>query len=48
MEEKNRNRIALLLLLAGAIFVTIGIMRGEVATVLKKAVMVCLECMGIG
>lgn len=35
------------LLLAG-FFLAFGIMRGEVAEVLKKAVKICLECIGIG
>ncbi|MCE5235267.1 MAG: thioredoxin [Eubacteriales bacterium] len=32
----------------GAVFLLIGISRGEVAVVLKKAIYICLECIGIG
>ena len=35
-------------LLTGAVFVGIGIYRGEVSEVLTKAVRICLECIGIG
>ena len=37
----------IVLLLAG-FFLAFGIIRGEVAEVLKKAVKICLECIGIG
>lgn len=32
----------------GIALMLIGIVRGEVAVVLKKAVNICLECIGIG
>lgn len=35
-------------ILAGAAFVALGIWRGEVAVVLRKAVNICLECIGVG
>ncbi|MGI5898521.1 MAG: CD1871A family CXXC motif-containing protein [Christensenellales bacterium] len=36
------------LIALGAVFVIIGVWRGEVATVLMKAIYICLECIGIG
>jgi len=38
----------ILLCIAAAVFILIGITRGEVALVLKKAVNICLECIGLG
>lgn len=37
-----------MLLIAGAAMLCFGVWRGEVATVLSKAVKLCLECVGIG
>ena len=37
-----------LLLALGAAFLCLGAFRGEVLTVLRKAVAICLECIGIG
>ena len=33
---------------AAAAFIIYGVQRGEVAVVLKKAVNICLECIGLG
>ena len=37
---------ALLVLAAG--FIVLGVNRGEVLVVLRKAINICLECIGIG
>ena len=37
-----------ILLVAGVAMVCFGVMRGEAATVLGKAIRLCLECIGIG
>ena len=36
------------LLVVGVAMVCFGVMRGEAATVLGKAIRLCLECIGIG
>jgi hypothetical protein len=36
------------LILAGLAFVFYGFTRGEIDIVLKKAITICLECIGIG
>ena len=36
------------LLVAGLAFVLVGILRGEAAVVLSKALKLCMECVGIG
>ena len=37
-----------LFVLTGAIFMLSGLERGEVGVVLRKAINICLECIGIG
>lgn len=48
MTAKKRNIIAVAILLLGTAFLAFGIYRGEMETVLRKAVNICLECIGIG
>jgi len=40
--------IRLMLLVVAAVFIAVGVSRGEAAVVLKKAVNICLECIGLG
>ena len=47
-DEKKRNRIGAGVLLAGCLLIIAGIVREEPATVLMKAVAICMECIGIG
>ena len=46
--KKLRNAAWLILLGVGLCFLVIGILRGEHLAVLEKAIMICLECIGIG
>lgn len=46
--KEHAGKIRLLLLLAAAGAIALGISRGEAETVLTKAVYICLECVGIG
>jgi hypothetical protein len=48
MQDIRKNLPGLLVFLAGAAFLLFGLWRGEAAVVLRKAVYVCLECIGIG
>ncbi len=43
-----RRYLPALLLLCAAVFLVLGIFRGEAAAVLRKAATICLECIGIG
>lgn len=46
------NRICMvariIVMLTGIGFIAIGVIRGEMVIVLRKAIMVCLECIGLG
>ncbi|MDD2295255.1 MAG: CD1871A family CXXC motif-containing protein [Eubacteriales bacterium] len=48
MSKAFRKFKAPILLGAGILFLVIGAFRGEVLVVLQKAVIICLECVGIG
>jgi len=48
LKKYTKNKIASLVALFGIGFMIIGYGRGEVATFFKKAIVICLECIGIG
>ena len=48
MSHRKKVGAQVLLLLAGATMLCFGAYRGEAATVLSKAIKLCLECVGIG
>ncbi len=43
-----RRRAWLIIALAGALCIGLGIARGEVSVVFLKAINICLECIGVG
>ena len=46
--ENKLNIVRIFLIAAAAALILIGVARGDVAEVLKKAIGICLECIGIG
>ena len=48
MSHGKKAAVQIALLRAGAVMLCFGIWRGEAATVLSKAINLCLECVGIG
>lgn len=46
---KNRDARAWVWgVLAGVVFLTVGAVQGQLSVIWQKAVMICLECIGIG
>ena len=48
MNNKKLRLIQIGVICLSAAFIVIGLYRGECAEVLKKAVWICLSCIGIG
>ena len=48
MSHGKKTAAQITLLLAGAAMLCYGVWLGEAATVLSKAIKLCLECVGIG
>lgn len=48
MSFLRKNKAAAILILVAVIFLAMGVWRGEVETVFRKAVNICLECIGLG
>ena len=48
MSVDRKAAVQIALLFAGTAMLCFGVWRGEAATVLSKAIKLCLECVGIG
>ena len=46
--EKKRRLLRIALLAAAAVFIIVGIFRGDNDSIFRKAVFICMECIGIG
>ncbi|EGT2202906.1 TPA: hypothetical protein KOP60_002682 [Clostridioides difficile] len=44
----KNNKTGISIIVISFIFIVLGTYRGESNTVLTKAIMICLECIGIG
>ena len=44
----KKRAIQITLLAAGIVMMVFGLLRGEAAEILRKAIVICLECIGIG
>ena len=48
MSFLRQNRAAAALILLALLFLAMGVWRGEAETVFRKAVNICMECIGLG
>lgn len=46
--QRNKRHAWILGVLTGVLFLGVGVFQGQLAVIWQKAVMVCLECIGIG
>lgn len=44
----REHKAALLLMAAGISFMILGSVRGETEIILRKAINICMECIGLG
>jgi len=48
LQTSKLNLLRIALLAIALAFIAYGVSRGEAAVVMKKAVNICLECIGLG
>jgi len=48
MAQRAKSIFRFSVLAAGVVLAALGMLRGELNEILRKAVVVCLECIGIG
>lgn len=48
MTNKQKSAITAVLLVVAVAFLAVGILRGENTVVWRKAVNLCMECIGLG
>lgn len=48
MQNSKKFKMSYTLILFSFGFIILGVYRGEISTVLKKAISICLECIGVG
>lgn len=48
MTAPKRRAVQIGLLALSAVFIAVGVARGEASVIFMKAVKLCLECIGIG
>ena len=44
----KRRVIGIIILIAGIALIAAGVFRGELTVILRKAAVVCMECIGLG
>lgn len=46
--EKKRRLLRIALFATAAVFIIVGVFRGDNDSIFRKAVFICMECIGIG
>ncbi len=44
----KNNKTAIIIIIIGAVFIAIGAWRGEIEAIFRKAINICMECIGLG